>query len=457
MKKSQKKLLLGLAAPFFMSVMNLSMFRVALPAIRGTFNLPADSTAWLVTAYSLAFMVFMPLYGWLGDRLSKRWIFIAGIGIYSLGTMFILLSSTMGFILVGRVIQAIGVSGISPLCIAAITNQFSPEERGAALGKWNSAGAFAAMLGPFIAGLLIDHYQWRMIYLPILLIGTAAIFIVWKRFPSAEPDIHSTGNRRLILKNFDWIGVLLFGFFLTLFVFYLSSRPITGKDPLTDWRLGIGAAITLVLLVIWEKRYINPILPVDLLRFEDFIPATLCSATRMFIMGGVNLLVPLFMSEIYGLSAAWIGSMLAATFISHFFSMRIGGKLADRWGSRWIVVAGLLIQGAAIISLALIDDSASPLYFAPILMIHSLGAGAYLAPLHRAAMSRIPRDRSGAGAGFYSSIRFGGALLGPTIAGVFLENGFLKLADPFQAYQRTFWVILAAVVVGILIASRIKD
>jgi MFS family permease len=325
------------------------------------------------------------------------------------------------------------------------------------LGKWNSIGAFAAMLGPFVAGFLIDHYGWLSIYGPILLIGGVAFFMEWKLFPSAQPVKQNSENDHTIMNNFDWVGFLLFGLFLTFFVFYLSSRPITGKDPFSDWRLGIGATASLMLLVAWERRSSNPVVPLDLFRFGDFIPATICSTTRMFLMGGIGLLVPLYLTEIHGMSAAWIGSALAAAYLFHFISMRLTGKLADRWGSRWIVTAGLFIQGIVLVILAMINDTVSPLYMIPILTFHALGAGAYLAPLHRAAMARVPRKRSGAGAGFYSSIRFGGGLLGPTIAGVLLENGLMRYSDPLQAYQRTFWIIAIAAAVGMLISLKIRD
>ena len=122
MTTAQKKLLLlGLIVPFMMSVMNLSMFRMAIPQIRMLFGIPADSTAWLATAYSLSYMVFMPLYGLLGDRLSKRSLFFAGIAIFFGGTFLIQLSSSLALLVLGRVIQGAGVSGISPLCIPGLT------------------------------------------------------------------------------------------------------------------------------------------------------------------------------------------------------------------------------------------------------------------------------------------------------------------------------------------------
>lgn len=457
MKKHHRTLLFALTAPFVLAVANLSMFRVALPTIRTIYGLTADSTAWLVTAYSLAYMICMPLYGWLGDRLSKQKLFIAGICIYSVGTLCVLFSQSIPFIIAGRVIQAIGVSGTSPLCIAAITSRFPEDQRGAALGKWNSTGAFVSMVGPFIAGFLIDRYPWRAIYIPILFIGVIAAAIVWRLFPSSQDTEESSDSYRRMVASFDWVGAVTFGLFFTFFVFYLSSRPITGQNPLTDWRLGFGAIASLVLLVMWERRTTNPIIPLDLFHVVDFIPATACSATRMFVLSAFNMLMPLYLAEVHKLRSSWIGGILAMIFLAHFVSMRIGGTLSDSRRSRWVVIFGLTVQGAVLLSLGFIGDTISFLYLIPILMIHSLGAGVSLAPIHRAAMAQVPKERSGAGAGFYSSVRFGGVLLGPTIAGVALENGFAKFTAPLQAYQRTFLIIAVAVVVSILLSLKIKD
>ncbi len=458
MTTAQKRLLLlGLIAPFMMSVMNLSMFRLAIPKIRMLFGIPADSTAWLATAYSLSYMVFMPLYGLLGDRLTKRSLFFAGIAIFFGGTFLIQLSSSLALLVLGRIIQGAGVSGISPLCIAVISSRFPKEERGTALGQWNSFGTITAMVGPFLAGFVIDHFGWRAIYGPVVLLGVASLFFVWKFVPSEKPSAEGQEKKAAPPLDFDWIGFLLFGLFLLLIVFYISSRPITGIDPFADWRLGLGAAVSLLLLILWERRSSHPIIPFDLLRFGDFLPASLCSAIRMVLLGSFSLLVPLYLTEIYGMSAAWIGSVLAGSYVFFFFAMRIGGRLADRWGSRWFVVAGVCAQGGALVCLALLGDSISSWYVLPGLVLSAAGAGIQLAALHRAAMARIPSERSGAGAGLYSSIRFSGVMFGPALSGVLLENSLLKFTHTLAAYQRTFWIVAAVAGVGLLIALQIKD
>ncbi len=299
--------------------------------------------------------------------------------------------------------------------------------------------------------------------MPVLLANAIAIVVVWKLLPSSKPvsSPQATAQNQeqvpAVLKGFDWIGFLLFALFLSLFVFYLSSRPITGKEPFSDWRFGVGAILSGVLLIVWEKRCARPIVPLDLLRIGDFASASFCSALRMFILGCVGPLVPLYLTEIHGMSAAWIGTALAVTYITFLFCMRIGGRLADRWGSRWLVVTGLLVQCSVLVILALVDDSIPPGLIIPVPFIHGLGAGIYLAPMHRAAMARIPKDRSGEGAGFYSLIRFGGVLLGPTVAGVLLQNGLIRYAEALRAYQRTFWIIAAIGVAGTVIALRIRD
>src|SRR5690606_5135917 len=128
-----RAVLIGLMVPMGMTVLNLSMFGVALPFIRDSFQAEADTIAWLVTAYTLPFVMFMPLYGRLSDGLGKRRLFSVGIIIFFLGTLLCLMAPSLPWLIAGRVLQGIGTAGVNPLCIAVIAELFPDKERSRAL------------------------------------------------------------------------------------------------------------------------------------------------------------------------------------------------------------------------------------------------------------------------------------------------------------------------------------
>ena len=156
-------LLIGLMLPVGMTTFNMSMFGVALPTVRDVFGAEADLTAWLLTAYSLPFVIFMPLYGKLGDSLGKARLFQSGIVLFFVGTLVCLLARNLPQLLIGRILQGTGTAGFYPLCIAIIAERFPPAQQGRAMGTWSSVAPGAAMLGPLLGGFAVEHLGWNYV------------------------------------------------------------------------------------------------------------------------------------------------------------------------------------------------------------------------------------------------------------------------------------------------------
>ncbi|MYJ77727.1 MAG: MFS transporter, partial [Caldilineaceae bacterium SB0670_bin_27] len=150
--RSHWGLLIALMIPVGMATMNMSMFGVALPTVRDAFAVEADMTAWLLAAYSLPFVIFMPLYGKLGDSLGKARLFQSGIVFFFAGSLICLLAGNLPQLLIGRVLQGMGTAGYYPLCIAIIAERFPAGQRGKAMGTWSSVAPGASTLGPLLGG-----------------------------------------------------------------------------------------------------------------------------------------------------------------------------------------------------------------------------------------------------------------------------------------------------------------
>lgn len=439
--------------PVTMFVLNFSMFSVALPTLRETFALPADLAAWLITAYTLPFIVFMPLYGRLGDGLGKRRLFLLGIVLFVAGTGITLAAGDLRLLVLGRVIQGVGSGGIDPLSIAIISERFPPGQRGRALGTWNSIGPLTALAGLLSAGLVVDHLGWRAIFALILLAGLIALLAVQRLIPP--------GGRRFVqpgfLRTFDWGGVVLLSAATTALVFYASSRPITGVEALRDWRLLALAVGLFGSFVLWERRRPAPFVALSIFALPNFSRASVTAGLRMFALNGSSFLLPLYLADVHRMSAAATGLWLMLQAGAMLLTMRLGGQLADRRGSRWPIVGGLSVQAGSLAYLAWLPGSAS---LAPVvagLIVNGLGAGISLAAMHRATMSRVPPQQTGEAAGLYSMIRFAGTVLGPALAGVVLQRGLERSLAPVAAYQPAFWFIAGGALLGAAVGWSLRE
>ena len=448
---SQTGILIGLMAPSAMLGIYLSMFSVAIPTIRTDLQISADIAAWVATIYTLPFMMFMPLYGRLGDALGKRRLFMIGLGVFMIGTAMASIAPSLGWLMAGRAIQGFGTAGFVPLSIAIITQTFPATERGKIMGTWNSVIPLAGIVGPFLGGLLIDYIDWRAIFWPVLGLGFVALWMVHSRISG-----RSGLGQIEFLRRFDWGGVLLLALASTSLLFYASSRPITGVAPLRDWRLLVVTLLLFAVFIVWENRRKNPFVPLKLFTGSTFTIASICAGVRMFTMGGIRFLVPLYLVDVHNLSAASTGIVLTAHAIPLFLMLRLGGQLGDRWGNRWPVVISLLGQTVAMIHLALLPAEAAIWLVVLGVLGQSLSAGLSLAPLHASSMAEVSEEQTGVAAGLYSMMRFAGTVFGTALSGVALQQGLDRALVPLEAYQISFWFVAGVTMIGAVLGTRLK-
>jgi EmrB/QacA subfamily drug resistance transporter len=450
--QNKQMVLVGLMVPFVMVIFNMSVFEVTLPTIRDVFQIKADIAAWIMTAYTLPFMISMPLYGRLGDALGRRRLFLAGMVVFLLGTLITLSAVNLAWFILGRAVQGLGSAGVVPLSMAIIAQLFPVNERGKAMGTWNSIGPVTNITAPLLSGFLIDYLNWRIVFGPVLLVTLIAMGVVWRRVPPKQEPV-----ARDVLRTFDWGGVLLLAAAATTLMFYLSSQTITGVATLQDWRLLLLTLAGFVVFIIWEKRQPRPYIDLTIFSHKIFSLASTCAALRMFVMNGVGFIVPLYLADVYHLSAASTGLMLMTHAGALLLTMRLGGQWADRWHSRSPVAIGLTLQFSVMVGFAL-APATSPLWLLAVgLMIHGVSAGLSLAPLHRAAVGKTPAEQAGIAAGLYSMVRFCGTMLGPALGGVALQHGLNQALLPVAAYQAVFWLIAGTALLGMIVSWGLRD
>lgn len=441
-----RAILIGLMVPMGMTVLNLTMFGVALPAIRDSFVIEADIVAWLVTAYTLPFVLFMPLYGRLGDGLGKRRLFSVGILIFFIGTALCLLANSLALLIVGRVLQGIGTAGVNPLCIAVIAELFPDHERGHALATWSSTGPATGIIAPFLGGMLVDFFGWQSIFWTGISASVIAMWVVRgyvpKLVPKSEPGF---------FQRFDWVGMGLLSGAIIMLVAYLSSRSLTGVEPLQDWRLALATLVFTVSLVLWERRHAHPLIPLDLFGMPNFSRASLAAGLRMILMSSEGFLIPLYLTDIYGVSSTQIGMLITLQAGALLIAVRYGGRLADRWSRRWPVMIGFTIQALVMSYFANLPPSFPLWGIGAGIAMHGGAAGLSLAVLHRLSMDNVPHNRSGAAAGLYSMMRFFGSIIGATIGGVILTQALDYFAQPVAAYHLAFWCWAGVAVLGLVV------
>jgi MFS family permease len=251
--------------------------------------------------------------------------------------------------------------------------------------------------------------------------------------------------------------VALLALSITLFIFYVSSRPITGAVPLTDWRLIIPVALFFAAFLYQENRHPDPLVDTSIFSVINFRLASLATGLRMFTIMSLAFLIPLYLTDLKSVGATSIGIIMTAHALTLLTTMRFGGLLADRWSTKGPVIIGVSVQAGGLTLMGLLPHDTPLGWFLLFYFAHGLGAGLSLAALHRMAMSSLPADKSGSAAGLYSSIRFGLGMLGPALAGVIITWSLGRELTTAGAYRIVLFFLAGVCALNSFIGSRMRS
>ena len=456
--KLARRIVLSLVFPTMLMPFVNSLSRVALPVIRDHFQIQPDMTAWVATAFALPFVILTPVYGRLSDGLGKRGLILLGSLLYIIGTAITVFAPGLVWLMFGRAIQGLGTGGMMPMAMALISEIFEPGQQGKVLGLWAITGPTTAFVAPLISGLLLEKWDWRVAMAPPLFLGVLAFIVVYRVVPARQRAARASQG---FLRSFDWIGVGLLAAWTSSFLFYLSSRPITGVAPLRDWRLLAATLLLGGLFCWWELRqaagHRDAFVDFKLFRIRTFNLATLCASLRLFTLNGLSFLMPLYLADVRGLSPAYIGLYVMIAPGAMIVMVFLGGRISDRWGSSLPTIIGLGIQGLTAVIYYLLPGTAPLWAIALIQVFYGLGIGFALAALHRAALAHVPDVQMGAAAGLYSMFRFFGSAVGTALGGVFLAQFLDQGLPALSAYQSAFLCFAGTAFLGSLVGFRLRE
>jgi len=426
------------------------MFSVSLPIIRDDFGIASDLAAWVPIAFSLPFMILMPVYGRISDGLGKRRLLLAGIAIFAMGSILAILSTNLTSLILGRIIQGLGLAGVLPLSLALVTEVFPSSKRGRAMGLLSSVGPISGVVGPILAGLIVAKWGWRAAFIPSMLIALISISVIYFMIPASARRI-----QLVFLTNFDWIGVALLSATLTSLLFYLSSRPITGRPALQDWRLFIITVLFLTAFISHEGRKSNPFIRLGVLRNRSLVTGSICAGLRMLALGGgLTFVMPLYLADIIQLDPTRSGLYLMVNPAAMTLFVRFGGNLSDRLGSRIIAMTGFGLISVVMSIFSQLPRNPSHGLIVSLLIVFGIGTGLMLAALHRAALDGVPKEDLGVSSGIYSMIRFLGSTCGAALGGVLLQFYLTQNnSHPLAAYQQVFKWFVGFAILGFVAAT----
>ncbi|MFJ9607046.1 MFS transporter [Kitasatospora sp. NPDC101176] len=432
----------------FMASLDNLVVTTALPSIREDLGGGLSDLEWTVSAYTLAFAVLLMFGAALGDRFGRRRIFLIGLTLFTVGSAAAALSPGIGALIAARAVQGAGAAVSMPLTLTLLTNAVPAAKRGLAFGIWAGVNGLAIATGPLVGGMLTEHFSWQWIFwvnVPVGLVLVPLSAVKLRESRGASPALDVAGTLLVSLG--------LFGVILGL----IRGNPDGWTSPLVLLSL-VAGALLLAAFVLFEQRWAkHPMLPMRLFRSRAF-SAVNASGLLMFLgMFGSIFLISQHLQTVGGYSPQEAGIRMLPWTGMPLFVAPIAGILADRFGGRPIVVAGLLLQGLGLALYAAINGASTGYDYAseiPAVVICGIGMSLYFAPTAALIMDSVAPEEQGIASGANNALReVGGALGVAVLSAVFsAQGGYTSEQSFIDGLVPALYVGAGVVVLGALCA-----
>jgi len=433
------KLLSILVVTLIFSVMNGTMFNVALPEIGKEFNLVPSQVSWIMTSYMVVYAVGSIIMGKLADKYRLKDLLTYGLFIFAIGSLIGLLANEFWLIILGRVIQAAGASVLPATAMIIPVRYFAPEKRGRALGTSAVGLALGNALGPVAAGLITSFGSWRLMFvLSLLPLVTLPFFRKY------------LDNVKGKAGSIDVLGGGLLAVAVAVFLLAITQMQV--------W-LFLGGLVTLALFILRIRKAEEPFIKPSLFRNKTFsMGLTLAFATTAMSFSMV-FLTPQFLAAVNGLSPANIGFVLVPAAIASAIMGRKGGRLADDRGNFALVfVASILLFLAFSLLSTFIGLSAY--LIAIILILGNVGQTFMQIAMSNTISRTLSKEETGVGMGLLSMINFISGAMAMSVVGKILDKGAASVQfnpvitnEAGHVYSNIF-VVMSLLIIAVVILYR---
>jgi EmrB/QacA subfamily drug resistance transporter len=377
----------------FLAAFIVSSVNIALPSIGNDLNMDAVLLGWVATAYLIATAVFLVPFGRIADIYGRKKVFVCGLALFTVSSVLCALSNSGLMLISMRVLQGIGGAMTFGIGFAILTSVFPVGERGKALGI-NVAAAYTGLsIGPFIGGLLTQHYGWRSVFIVTAPLGLILVAITLLKL---KGDWAASKGEKL-----DITGSIVYGIMMVAIIYGFSRLPAL----LGVWIILIGI-LALVAFVRWETKVKSPILDMDLFKKNRaFAFANLAALIHFSATFAVTFLLSLYLQYIKGFTPQYAGLILVATPVIQAIFAPIVGRLSDKIQPRFLTSAGMTITTVALSLFILLNRDTALTFIIAVLVLLGLGVVLFLSPNINTIMSSVTAKYYGVASATRSTMR----------------------------------------------------
>lgn len=426
--------MLTIAASFstFMEILDITITNVSIPTIAGSLGVATNQGTWIISAYSVAAAIAVPLTGWLSKRIGEARLFVFSVLAFTMMSTLAAFSSNLTMLVVFRLLQGFVSGPMVPLSQTLLVRSYPPEKRGAAMGIWAMTVILAPICGPLLGGYISDNFHWSWIFLiniPIGLFGAITIWVLMRQRDSA-----------IVRVPLDKIGLAL----MVLGIGCLQLMLEIGHDY--DWfsspyitALGLTALVSLTFFIAWGVMSEHTIVDLHLFRDVNFRYGVILLSVGFMTYFGTVVVFPLWLQLVMGYTAAQAGMATAPIGVFTLLLSPIIGRNIAKLNLRVLATFAFAVMGAVSVwnSMMSLDvtfwDVVSPR------LVQGIGMACFFLPVQALMLSNITPDQMAAASGLSNFLRTLGAAIGTAISVTTWEHLALisraRLSENINAYN----------------------
>jgi len=436
-----------LSAVQFMVVLDIAVVNVALPSIKVDLGFSQENLQWVISAYALVFGGFLLLGGRAADVLGRRRIFLAGLIVFTLASLFAGLAWSETSLIGARALQGLGAAVISPAALSILSTTFAEgRERNIALGVWGAVGGFGAAAGVLLGGVLTDALSWEWIFFVNVPVGVAAF---------ALTPILLTESRDARVRTFDVPGAVLVTSGLSALVYAITQAGREGWLAGSTVAFFAAALALLAGFVAWEQRQAEPLMRLGIFRIRTLSGANVAGFILGTAMFSMFLMLTLYMQQVLGYSPMKTGVAYLAVAGTAIVWSAVAAQLVTRVGVKPVLIAGMAALTAGLVYFTQVSVDGSYLGdLLPGFLLIAVGIGFSFVPISIAALAGVEPAEAGLASGLINTSQQIGGALGiaalSTIATSRTADAVASGTAPAAALVDGF---TAAFVAGVIIAA----
>jgi MFS transporter, DHA2 family, multidrug resistance protein len=430
----------------FMEVLDTSVANVALNHIAGNLSASTDQATWVLTSYLVSNAIILPATGWLGRFFGRKRFLITCIGIFTVASALCGLASSLGMLIIARIVQGAGGGALQPIAQAVLLESFPREKRGSAMSIYAIGVVVAPILGPTVGGWLTDDYSWRWVFFINIPIGILAVILC--SILLVDPPYLKDARPGQI----DFMG---FGL-LAIWIGCLQIMLDKGQDA--DWLssslirwLALGAAVGFVAFLIWELRVDHPIVNLRILLDRNIAIGSLLLFLVGAILYGTTAMLPLFLQNLLSYTSLQAGLVMSPRGFGAILGSIIAGRIlanAKIDGRAWIA-GGFAVLALSMYMFGNLTTEIAPSNIIWPIVISGFGITSIFVPMTTFSMATVSRENMGEATGLTNLLRNLGGSVGistiTTLVSRSAQTHQALLAGQMSQYNPVFNAQLAKI------------